>query len=123
MGIADVGPERRRLLEPVLEVHEDRVLPERRHIRHDVGHRHHERRVLQQDTGVAVIGVVIVRARREHEVGLPLADLPDDLLPDLERRQQLAVVVVEDDVVDADAAAGFDGLGAARIASWPPPCS
>ena len=31
---------------------------------------------------------------------------------DLQRRQQLAIVVVEDDVVDADATAGFDGLGA-----------
>ena len=42
----DVGTERIRLLEAVLEVHEDRVLPQRRHVGHDVGHRHHEGRVL-----------------------------------------------------------------------------
>ncbi len=59
--------------------------------------------------------MIVVRPRREHQVGLPLADLADDLLAHLQRRKQLAVVIVEDDVFDADALAGLDGFGA-------PPC-
>jgi hypothetical protein len=55
--------------------------------------------------------MVVVRSRGQHQVGLPLAYLADDLLADIEAGHELAVVVVQDDVVDADAAAGFDGFG------------
>ena len=45
--------------------------------------------------GVAVIGVVVVRPRREHDVGVPLPDLADDLLAHVHGGHELAVVVVE----------------------------
>ena len=67
--------------------------------------------------------MVVVGPGREDEVGFPFPDLPDDLLRGLQRGQQLAVVVVEDDVVDADATAGFMASARRRMASWPPPCS
>ena len=60
-----------------------------------------------------MVGMVVVRPRCQHQVGIPLANLADDLLADVERRHQLAVVVVEDDVLDADAAAGFLRFGTA----------
>src|SRR5206468_5838396 len=37
-------------------------------------------------------------------------DLADNLQPHVERRQQLAVVIVEHDIVDPDAPARFPGL-------------
>ena len=47
---------------------------------------------------------------------MPLADLPDDLSAHVQIGQQLAVMVVEDDVLDADPTAGLLRLGA-------PPCA
>ena len=59
-----------------------------------------------------MVGMIVVRPRREHEVGLPFADLPDDLLAHLEIGDELAIMVVEHHVLDADAAAGLLRLGA-----------
>ena len=111
-GDGDVWSEWRRLLETVLEVKEDGVLRQRRDFSHHIGHGDHEGRVLQQHAGVAVVRVVVVGPGCQHQIGLPLADLPDDLLTHIEAGHQLAVVVVQDDVVDADAASGLDGFGA-----------
>ena len=68
-------------------------------------------RILQQHSRVAVVGMVVVGTRAQHEVGIPLPDLADDLLAHLQRGQQLAVMVVKGDVFDADSAAGFRSLG------------
>ena len=57
-----------------------------------------------------MVGMVIVRPRRQHEVGFPQTDLADDLLARFQRRKQLAVVVVEDDVVDPDPASSLLGF-------------
>ena len=53
-------------------------------------------------SGVAVVGMVIVRPRTEHQVGLELTDHPDHLLARFQRGHQLAVVVVEDVVLEAE---------------------
>ena len=45
--------------------------------------------------------MVVVRPRCEDEIGVPQADLPNDVLARLQRRDQLAVVIVERDVFDA----------------------
>ena len=54
-----------------------------------------------------MVGVIIVGPRRQDEVGFPLPDLANDLLSRVQARQQLAVVIVEDDVLDPDAASRF----------------
>ncbi len=50
---------------------------------------------MQQHARVAMVGMVVKRPRAEHDVRFPFANQADDLLAHFERRQQLAVVVVE----------------------------
>ena len=107
-----VRGERLRLLKAVFEIHEHRILSQSRRVRCDVRDDHHVGGVLHEDAGVAMIRMIVVRPRREDEVRVPLPNLPDDLLAHRERRQQLAVVIVEDDVLDADSATGFARFGA-----------
>ena len=59
----------------------------------------------------------------EHEVGVPLADQPGERAAVFQRRLQLAVVIVEDDALDAEHLVGLldfglaaDGERAARLA-------
>ena len=80
----DVGPEGRRLLETVLIVEEDRILTQRRSIWGDVGHDDHVGGILNQDAGVAVVGVIVVGARRQDDVGVPLTNFSDYLQADVE---------------------------------------
>ena len=107
----DVGAECLRLRETVGEIEKQRVLAQRRGIRDEVRHRDHVGRVLHQHAGIAVVGVVVVRTGRDHDVGVPLADLADDLNAHIQPGRELAVVVVEHFVVDAQPAARFLGLG------------
>ena len=58
-----------------------------------------------------MIGVIVVGTRRQYNIRIPLADLPDHLLAHLERGQQLSVVIIEDCVLDAQTARRFLGLG------------
>jgi hypothetical protein len=51
--------------------------------------------------------MVVVGPRRQNQVGFPLPDLADDFLARLERREQLAVVVVEDHILDPDSTSGL----------------
>ena len=44
--------------------------------------------------------MVVVRSRRQDEIRFPQPDLSNDFFAWLEGRQQLAVVVVEPDVID-----------------------
>jgi hypothetical protein len=101
-----------RLLEPVLEVHEHRILAQRGRVGRDIRDDHHVSGVLHQDAGVAMIRVIVIRPRRQHEISVPLAYLTNDLQTHIEGRQQLAVVVVEDDILDADPPSRFLCLGA-----------
>ena len=68
-----------------------------------VRHRHHVGGILHEHAGVAMVGVIVVRARRHHQVGIPKR-IWRMICAHVQRRQQLAVVVVEHHVVDADAA-------------------
>ena len=65
---------------------------------------------MDQDAGVSVVGMVVVGARRNDDVRVPFADLPDQLKPDIQAGHQLPVMVVEDQVFDAEPAAGLAGL-------------
>jgi hypothetical protein len=51
--------------------------------------------------------MVIVGARSDDDVSLPLANLAYDLFADFQGRQELAVVVIKHLVFDADASARF----------------
>ena len=77
------------------------------------GNDDHVRGVLDQNARIPVIRVIVVRSRRQHQVRLPEPDLSNDFFSRLERRQQLAVVIVQHDVVDTDAPSGFLCFGAA----------
>ena len=57
-----MGAKRCGLLERVAEVGDDRVVGQGRRVGADVGHRNHIGRVLDQDGGVAVVGMVVVGA-------------------------------------------------------------
>ena len=70
-------------------------------------HRDHVRRVLHQHADVAVVGVVVPRAVRDDDVGLPLANEPRDLLAVLQVRFEFAVVNVEHLARDAENLVGL----------------
>ena len=59
--------------------------------------------------------MVVVRPRRHDQVGPKRADQLDDPAAVFQRRQQLAIVDVEQLVADADRRAGCGGLGAAAL--------
>ncbi len=99
----------------VADIDDRRVLGQVRAGGADVWHHNHIGGVLDELGGVAVVGVVVVGARRHNQVGLERADQGDDRAPVLERRQQLAVVVVEQLVADADHGRRRQRLGAAAL--------
>ena len=81
-GDNDIGAEWLRTSEVVVKIKKDRVLAKRGYFTHYVGHGDHIGGILHQDAGVAMVGMVIVGTRSEHDVGIPLAYFPDDLLAD-----------------------------------------
>ena len=108
-----------RLLEAVLEVHEDGVA-QRRRVGRDVGDCHHEGGVLQQDAGGTAVRMVVERPWTD-EVGLP-------------RRMSLMICsrlwsvginspswVIERDIVDPSRRSGSCASRPALAASVPPP--
>ncbi len=115
-GHRDVRLERIGFLERVGVKEEHRIAFERRHVGTEIGHCHHVRRVLDEDAGVAMIGVVIVGPMTHDDVGIPFPDQAGDSAAILQGRQQLAVVNVQDFRGDAqEACGGLDlGLAAAR---------
>src|SRR6267143_6849072 len=60
-----------------------------------------------------MIGMIVVGTWPDHDVSLPLPDFADDLLADLESRQETTVVVVEHFVFDADSPCGLLCFGTA----------
>src|SRR6266852_8504574 len=60
-----------------------------------------------------MIGMIVVGAGPDHNVSLPLPDLADDLLADVESRQETTVMVVEHFVFDADSTCGLLCFGTA----------
>ena len=57
-----------------------------------------------------MIGMIIVGTRRQHDVGVPAANLADNFLAHFERGQQFAIVIVQNFVLDSQAPRGFLGL-------------
>jgi len=88
----------------------------RRRIRDHVGHHDQIGGVLHELAGIAMVRMIVVGPGRKDQVGLPLANLADDLLADLQRGHQFGVVVVEHLVFgDAQPAGRLFGLGPATI--------
>src|SRR5439155_27289941 len=68
----------------------------------EVGDGDHIGGVLQQRSGGAVVGVVVVGPVGQDQVGADLADQAHDRAPVGQARLELAVVVVQHSAVDAD---------------------
>src|SRR5262245_26759767 len=94
-GDDDHRVERIWLFEIVGVVKDDRVLRAWRRVGHEERRGDQHGGVFHQHASVSVIGVIIVRPRAEHYVGLPLSDQPGDGPTIFNRRQQLAVVNVQ----------------------------
>jgi len=99
----------------VLHVKEHWVVAQGRRVGRDVGNYDHISGVLHEHASVAVVGMVVVRPRRDHHIGVPSANSADDLLPDGQVREQLAVMVIENFVFDTEAPAGLFRLSTATL--------
>jgi hypothetical protein len=84
----------------------------------DVGNDHHIGGILHQHAGVAMVRMVVVGARRQHDIRIPLAYAPDDLFADGQRGQQLAVVVIQHFISRCPAGAP-DSSASAQTRVWP----
>jgi hypothetical protein len=91
IGLGGIG-----LHEAIGVVHEDRVVLEMGRVGADERDGDHVGRILHEKGCVAMVGVIVVGAGAEDQVGLPFADEADQLLAILERGHELAVVIVED---------------------------
>ena len=112
----DVGPEGVRALEVVREIEENRVAAQRRSVADDVGYLNHVGRVLDEDAGVAMVGMVVVGAMSDDHISLPLADGADDLAANVEGRREFPVVILHHLVLgDAEAAGGLLRFGATAV--------
>jgi len=65
-----------------------------------------------------MIRMIVIRAGCNDNVSFPLADLADNLLADFQGRQELAVVVIEDFVFDADASCRFLRFGTPALGEF-----
>src|SRR5262245_33836611 len=65
-----------------------------------------------------MIGVIVIGSGCDHDIRLPLANLSDDLFTNLQGRQELAVVVIEHLILDADASSCFLSLGTPAISEF-----
>jgi hypothetical protein len=65
----------------IANVADHRICWEMGVVRHDVWHRHHIRCILYEQRGIAMVGMIVIRARREDEMRPKVADQPDNLPP------------------------------------------
>ena len=104
----DVRREGIGLLEVVGIVEKNGVFGEGRGAGNDVGNDDHVGGVLDEDAGVAVVGMIVVGAVGDDDVGFPFADGADDLAANIEGGDEFAVVVVENLILfDAEPFEGF----------------
>src|SRR5690606_10390316 len=103
----DIGAKRIGALEVILEIEEHGILFKRRRVSGHVGNGHHIRSILNKYSRIPVIGVVIVGPRCDHYVGIPFADLANDLQPDVQSMQQGAIMIVEFLVLYPEALSGL----------------
>ena len=66
-----------------------------------------------------MIRMIVIGPRRENHVGVPLANPPDHLQPDIEAGQQFSVVIVENLVGDSQAPPGLLGLQTPALGQRP----
>src|ERR1041384_3357986 len=102
-----IGTKWIRSLKEILEVEEDRVLLRRRSFGRDVRHGNHISRILYEHPGVTMVRVIIVGSRGQHDIGIPLTYFSDDLQSYIETRYQLAVVIIEHIVSNAESLTRF----------------
>lgn len=119
-GDGDVRLEGVGFLEGIRVVEEDGIVLEIGHVRAKEGDGDHVGGVLDEDAGVAVVGMIVVGARGDDHVGFPFTDEPGDEPAVLEGGQQLAVVDVEDLGGDAQDLVGLLGLGFAAVGQGSP---
>ncbi len=55
---------------------------------------------MHQNTGVAMIRMIIVRPRGQHDIRIPAANLTDDFLTHLQCWKQLPVMIVQYFILD-----------------------
>ncbi len=91
----DVRTERIGVPKSIAHVRNHRVSGQMIGQRHNVRDSHHIGGILDQNARVAVIWMVIIRPRAQDQVGLELADDPNDLSSVRQCWLELAVVVVE----------------------------
>lgn len=119
-GDGDAGGEGVRFLEAVAGIEEDGVLFEGGDVWAEERHGHHERGVLDEDAGVAVVGMIVPGAVGDDDVGLPLADDFGEEFAVFEGGQKFAVVKVQHFAGDAPfLSAGFD-FGDAALGQFTP---
>src|SRR5690606_41364983 len=88
-----------------------RITCPRRRVSSHVVNVHHIRSILNKYQGIPVVGVVIVGPRCDHYVGIPFADPANDLQPDVQSRQQGAIMIVEYLVRYSEALSGLLRFG------------
>src|SRR5262245_2053045 len=119
-GHDNVGPEGLRESEAVAVIEENRISSQRRGVWHQARYNHHVGGVLHHNPGIAMIWMIVVRPRCNHNVGFPLTDLADDLFADLKCWQKLSIVVVEDLVFDSDAPTCFQCFSPTALCEFLP---
>ena len=87
-----------------------RILLKNRRIRAEVRDRHHVGSVLDEHSGVPMIGMIVVRAMGKDEVRFPLTDQASESAAVLQGGQQLPVVDVENLAGHAKDSVGLVGL-------------
>ena len=107
----DVGPGGRGFLKSVGIIHEDGVFRHRGHVGAKERDGDHKGGVLHEDAGVAVVGVVVVGAGAEDEVGVPRADEAREGAAVFEGGLEFAVVIVEHHTLDTEEAVGRIDFG------------
>ena len=105
----DAGGEGIGLLEAVAGIHEDGVFLHEGDVRAEEGNGDHEGCILDQDTDIAMIGVVVPGPVGDDDIGIPFADDFGDEFAVFEGGEQFAIVDVEH--LGSDSPFGSAGFG------------
>ena len=117
-GDGDAGGEGVGFLEAVVGIHEDGVFLHEGDVRAEEGNGDHEGCILDQDTDIAMIGVVVPGTMGDDDIGIPFADDLGDEFAVFEGGEQFAVVDVEHLGSDTPfGGAGF-GFGVAALGEF-----
>ena len=106
----DVGLEAAWLGEGIGEVENHRAGREVRHVGTDGGHRQQVRRVLDEQAGEPMVGMIVGRSVSDDQVGPERPDQADDLMAILQAVVELPIGMIEDLVGRTDGRRGGLGL-------------